>query len=174
MTEGTVGLLLDLVIIILLGATIFYAARLSVHLKTFRQGRQDMQRLIQDLSGAIIRAEGAIEGLKDTARSEGEQLQKVVSKAQQSIDELEIITQAGDSMANRLEGMASRNREIAETMSKDKPDPFANEPETKKADDIFNIRDPEFGSEADEWDGAEELQSEAEKQLFKALKKGRA
>lgn len=175
----TLGLLLDLIIILLLGATIFYAARLSVHLKTFRQGRKDLERLIQELSGAIMRAEGALSGLKDTARGEGAELQKVVNDARTCIDELEIITQAGDSMANRLEGIASRNREIADTMKGQDTRPSfgvdkSNDKDADRiADDIFNIRDAEFDAdETNEWDGAEDLQSEAEKELFKALKKG--
>lgn len=175
MAASTIGFILDFLIILLLGTTIFYAARLSIHLKTFRQGRREMDKLIQDLSSSIVRAEGAIEGLKQTAKKEGEQLYGIVKKAQLSIDELEIITQAGNNMANRLETVASKNGDIARGMEQNSSVTSLDELDqrmTGSADQVFDIQDPEFvPDDVDDWDGLEDLQSDAEKELLKALKK---
>lgn len=107
---------LDIIIIGMLGATIFYAVRLSKHLSVFRSNRGEMERLIRELSTQITRAQEGITVLDEMSSTQGDDLRKLIAKAQGLCDELEIMTQAGDSMAGRLETLAERNREIADSM----------------------------------------------------------
>ncbi|HOO52201.1 MAG TPA: DUF6468 domain-containing protein, partial [Alphaproteobacteria bacterium] len=110
------GLMLgfDLIIIAMLGATIFYAVRLSKHLSIFRSNRSEMERLIRELSMQITRAQEGISTLDEISSTTGDDLRKMVAKAQGLCDELSLMTEAGDSLAERLEKLATKNREIAD------------------------------------------------------------
>ncbi len=112
----SLGLLVDVSILILLGVTIYYAARLSVYLKTFHDGRKDMNFLIQDLSTSVSRAENAIKGMQASADQSGLKLQDVINEAKFLADELRFMNEAGDSLANRLEKLAERNRELVDLL----------------------------------------------------------
>lgn len=108
--------ILDVATVLLLGVTIFYAAKLSLYLKIFRDGRKDMAHLIQDLSASVARAENAIHGMQDSAHESGRELQDIVNQAKFLADELRFMNEAGDSLANRLEKLAERNRELVDLL----------------------------------------------------------
>lgn len=108
------GLILDVVIIALLGATIFYAIRLSRHLDVFRSNRGDMERLIRELSMQITRAQEGVSSLDSAAKESGDELRDLVNKSRALSEELALMNEAGNSLAERLEGLATRNRVIAD------------------------------------------------------------
>lgn len=110
------GLILDIVIIALLGATIFYAIRLSRHLDVFRSNRSDMERLIRELSMQITRAQEGVSSLDAAAKESGDELRDLVNKSRALSEELAMMNEAGNSLAGRLEGLATRNRVIADEM----------------------------------------------------------
>ncbi len=156
------GLILDIVILVLLATTVFFAARLSLHLKTFRDSRKEFDKLLQDLSSSIVQAEGAITGLRRTAKESGTELQSLVNEARALSEELQIMGEAGDSLAGRLEKLAERNGRIVHSVDElddgeeefprrtDKPferKPVFERNESRAADKKaagFAIRDPEF------------------------------
>ena len=110
------SLVLDIVILVLLGATIFYAIRLSRHLDAFRSNRSDMERLIRELSSQITRAQEGVSALDEAAKESGDQLRSLVAKGQGLADELALMTEAGNSLASRLEGLATRNRSLVDEL----------------------------------------------------------
>lgn len=114
----SIGFILDAAIIVLLGITIFYAFRLTIFLKTFRDGREDIQRLFIDLTNHIDRAEKSMQVMRDTADQSGTNLQKIVHDAKALSDELRFMNEAGDSLAGRLEKLASRNKELVDLLQK--------------------------------------------------------
>ena len=59
-----IGTVLDGLILIMLCVTIFYAARLSLFMTTFREGRADFERSMDELGRNILRAEQAIKTLR--------------------------------------------------------------------------------------------------------------
>lgn len=168
------GLVLDILIVALLGATIFYAMRLSRNLDAFRSNRSDMERLIRELSSQITRAQEGVTALDDAAKESGEELRTLLQKARGMIDELTLMTEAGDSLAGRLENLATRNRSMvdelgstaaslvypssktsapvvpssfAEKYSPDKrAEPSYREPPAA-ASPFFSIRDPDFDAD---------------------------
>ncbi len=105
-----VGLIFDVVILAALGATIMYARRLSEQFNKMQADKQAFEQLIAALNLASSRAEGAIKALKDAVLSGGDQLQDKVNKARALSDELEIMIQAGDNLAERLSGAAENSR----------------------------------------------------------------
>lgn len=116
--SGQIALLLDGLILIFLCVTIFYAARLSMFLKTFREGRAGMQILIRDLTTTIAKAEVSITTTKRQMSEAEQELRTVINEAKFLSDELRYMNEGGDSLANRLEKLADRNRELIDLMEK--------------------------------------------------------
>jgi uncharacterized protein YoxC len=110
---GFIELTIDILIVVLLAATIFYAVRLSFHLRNFRQNRKELDKLINNLNNEINKAHKAIEGLRTTSQEAGEDLQEKISRAQGLSEELQLMNEAGDNLAVRLEKLAERNRTVA-------------------------------------------------------------
>lgn len=110
------GFLLDGIILIFLSVTIFYAARLSLFLKSFREGKDGMQILIRDLSAAVDKSESAIKGMKGHAQETESELQNIINEAKFLSDELRFMNETGDSLADRLEKLADRNRELVDLL----------------------------------------------------------
>lgn len=164
MNESLLGLVLDGLVLLFLGATIVYAARLSKHLKNFRDGRKDLEKLIVDLSTQINKAEGSIEELKSSARNISRELQSQLDEARAMGDDLEIMTRGANNMADRLDKAADRHRGSVNEPSapqqrnvrKPTPDEFPG----------FAIRDnePDQG-----FTGEDEEGSLAERELLEAL-----
>ena len=165
------SLILDIVILVLLGATIFYAIRLSKHLDAFRSNRSDMERLIRELSSQITRAQEGVSALDEAAKESGDELRSLVTKGQALSNELSEMTEVGNSLATRLEGLATRNRSLVDELgqnaahmvypgARSAPPPMAatkpswaepretpsqtrdDEPPAKNS--LFTIRDPDF------------------------------
>ena len=110
----TVAFILDIVIAALLGVTIVYCWRLNRRLAALRQGRAELAKLISSLTEATTKAEAGISQLKGSAQEAGDELRKELSSARALRDELALITESGNNLANRLEERlmnAGRTRE---------------------------------------------------------------
>ncbi len=105
---------MDISILVLLAATVFLAFRLTMSLKNFKESRTEMEGLVTRLTGNIDKAERAIGGMQNAARTAGKELDEIISEAKALSDELKFMSQSGDSLANRLEKLADRNRELVE------------------------------------------------------------
>ncbi len=181
----SLSLLMDILVLSALGVTIFYAYRLSRSLDNFRRYRQDFSLVIQELSTNIESAQDAIEALKEASVKAGQDLHKSVREATHLADELELMNKSGNSLAERLEGLAEKNRRIAQGLGRDEDeDSESGEARSGMIDNVgtmnFFIQDRDFGeavaetheflSDDDEEDiMPSELQSRAEKELFEAL-----
>ncbi|MEM7618771.1 MAG: DUF6468 domain-containing protein [Pseudomonadota bacterium] len=166
--SAQIALLLDGLILVFLCVTIFYAARLSMFLKTFREGRAGMQILIRDLTTTIAKAEVSINTTKRQMSEAEQELRTVINEAKFLSDELRYMNEGGDNLADRLEKLAGRNRELIDLMEKSGGigtqtiTPFDPAKETEKKnisesddledDDVFNIQDFDIESGLDEDD----------------------
>jgi hypothetical protein len=200
-----VGTILDGVILIALCATIFYAARLSTFMTTFREGKEDFEKLMGDLGRNIVRAEQAIATMRTMAATSGQELQNIVNESKFLSDELRFMNEAGDSLAGRLEKLAERNRELIDLLqnaggigpatvvskgftgrSRINLDELEEEASRsdKSNEPFFKIQDREFikennasDDEVESWGGDSDddgdFQSQAERDLYEALQKGR-
>jgi hypothetical protein len=111
-----IGFIMDGLILVFLGVTIFYAARLTLFLKYFREGREGMQILIRDLNRTISKAENSIATMKENARITESEMAEIVNEAKFLSDELRFMNESGDGLADRLEKLAARNRELIDLM----------------------------------------------------------
>lgn len=178
--QAILPLIMDVIVLIVLAVTIYYAVRLSAGLNAFRQYRHEFANVLGQLSRNIEQANAAILGLKEASRSSGEHLQELVDQARLLADELTLINQAGDSLAGRLEGLAEKSRKVArgDDVSEEENPAKKGRNGTKTKvkmggdDKSFFIQDRDYDS--DDVDAAgipDELQSQAERELYQALQK---
>lgn len=74
MTEGSLGLMIEGLVCVLLIATIFYCISVNSKLERLRREQKGMQGFIRDLSVATENADKAIQGLRRTVSSTGQEL----------------------------------------------------------------------------------------------------
>lgn len=108
------SLFFDVTVMVLLGATIFYAIRLSRHLDHFRDTRADLAGVMIELSGHIQKAQQAIDEMRAHAGQSAINLQALISQAQNVSEELQLVNQASDALGARLEALAEKGRISAE------------------------------------------------------------
>lgn len=101
-----IGVVFDVIILAALLVTIRQAMRLSRDFNQMQADRKAFENLISALNVAASRAESAIKSLRETAVETGDGLQDTINKGRGLADELDIMIQAGDSMATRLEQAA--------------------------------------------------------------------
>jgi len=191
MENISLSLVLDGLIIVLLIATIIYAARLSLYLKKFKESRSDLEGIITDLSKHIDKADNAVATLNDAIEKNSGELQVKMNKANAMFDELDIVVQSGDNLADRLEELAVRNRrimdggdgDIADLEKATKEDDYnerlknvVKKVESDKASP-FMIRDTELENGGIVDDGFtlddNEVLSDAERDLYDVLQKNK-
>ena len=94
---------LDIVVSLLLIATIGYAVMLNSRLSSLRKNRDDLAKTLVNFNEATVRAESSIPKLRKAAEESGQILQERVEKAQSLRDDLAFMIERADTMANRLE-----------------------------------------------------------------------
>lgn len=106
----SLGLVLDILLLGALGAAMHRAWILSRQFEQVKADRAAFEQLISALNIAAGRAEEAIDGLRAATTAAGDSLQSKVNAARALEGELEIVLQAGDSLAERLQAAAEKSR----------------------------------------------------------------
>ncbi|WND01682.1 DUF6468 domain-containing protein [Temperatibacter marinus] len=97
------ALVIDGVLAVLLIAAIGACMVVYKKLNAIRSGQDEMKAIVQELNTAVIEAQRSVGQLKHTAVEVEEQLQTQVKKAKVLSDELLLITEAGNNLADRIE-----------------------------------------------------------------------
>lgn len=108
MQEKLFLILLDVVVLSALAGTIYYLRIVLNSIQVIRQGRTELQKILQELNIHISNAQGSIEGMKNVADSKAKTLQKQVDSASAVIEELQYIQKAADNVAQRLEKLTQQ------------------------------------------------------------------
>jgi tRNA A37 N6-isopentenylltransferase MiaA len=95
--------LLDLAVLCALGGTIYYLRSVANSIKIIREGKTELQQVLQQLNLHISNAQHAIENMNKLADSKAKILQKHSDAASSVIDELQYMQKAADNVAQRLE-----------------------------------------------------------------------
>lgn len=108
---------LEIIVCLFLAATIAYCAVLDRKLRAMRAGQDGMRELVVELNAATQRAVGAIDGLKRASENSGEELAERIRVARGLADELSLMVESGNSIAERL-GRAERSAYAAPAVTR--------------------------------------------------------
>lgn len=183
MSTELLSLIMDFAVLAALGGTIFYVLQLSRNLNNFKSHRAELKSVILELTSNIDRAQDSIEGLKNASNAAAVDLEDVLHDSRQMLDELKMINETGNNLADRLEGLAQRNRRVAQGLE-DAPSLEGEEyiDDTPPVREQDNREDPSFfiqDRDFDEGDhtqpqgehAGDTLSSQAERDLYEALMK---
>ncbi len=106
------GLAIDLIVIALLAATIFYAYKLERGLAHVRGTQAAFADVVRELNTAAARAEAGIQGLRTAATSSGQTLDDKVKRALSLADELELLLKAGERIGQRADAARLQPRAV--------------------------------------------------------------
>ena len=97
------SLVIDIVFVTLLVATIVFAFRLERRLASLRGTKDQLAAVISELNAAAARAEAGIQGLRGAAETAGATLEDRVRRARALNDDLTMLVQTGQRVAQKLE-----------------------------------------------------------------------
>jgi hypothetical protein len=139
---------LELALVVLLAATLFHAVRLERALGVLKRDRVQLQELVACFNASTRQAEVGIERLHAAADSAGIQIARQVDAALSLKDDLTLLIDRGNRLADRLESLVHASR-----------------PLTAEAPRLTVVSDNEPAEPR--------VRSQAERDLLKALRKAR-
>ena len=105
--------LLDIVLIGLLAATLFHAIRLERALGVLKRDRVELQELIANFNVSTRQAEIGVERLHGAAAGAGQQIAHQVDAALALKDDLVLLIERGNGLADRMDTLVRAGRPIA-------------------------------------------------------------
>lgn len=96
-------LIVDGILALLLIAVIVVCLLVSRRLGTIRSGQAELRALVDQLNAAVVDAQRSVVGLKNSAQEVEEKLHVEREKAAAIADELALMTEAGNNLADRIE-----------------------------------------------------------------------
>jgi chromosome segregation ATPase len=160
----TFSLVLDILIAILLIATITYAVMLNRRLSDLRKDQSDLDRLAKSFNDATLRAEESISKLTGSSQEMKRDIQDTLAKAEALRDDLNFLIERASQSADKLEDSVRHNRpEPPAYAGKKVKDTVA--PPTQKA----SSKQPESSARFEEKEDDYKPKTDAERELLKAL-----
>ena len=106
----TLTFLAELILEVLLAATLCYCIVLERRLAAVRKGQEGLKTHIGELNMAIAGAGASLRALKAAAGEAAQTLDERLKRARLHIDELSVLTTSGERIAQRMEGAAAAPR----------------------------------------------------------------
>jgi uncharacterized protein DUF6468 len=150
-------LICDIIVAILLIATIGYAAVLNRRLAVLREDRAKLEELIQGLNVASVHAQSGIAELRKATEDVGKDLEKELAASRSLRDDLHYLIERGGTIADRLEGGIRARRDETPRITEVTSTPRATG--TGKVAQLRTGTEPEAPSQI----------SRAERELLRAL-----
>ena len=104
---------LELALVALLAATLFHAVRLERALGVLKRDRVQLQELIAGFNDSTRQAERGIERLRAATDGAGIQIARQVEAAEVLKDDLGLLIERGNRLADRLDQLVSAGRPLA-------------------------------------------------------------
>jgi uncharacterized protein DUF6468 len=98
-----ISLIVEILLSLLLLATLGYCALLERRLSALRSGQDGLKETIGELNGAIANAGSSMRLLKAAAAGASETLDERLSRARSLADELSLLMISGERIADRIE-----------------------------------------------------------------------
>jgi len=161
------ALILDMLIAILLIATIAYAVMLNRRLTDLRKDQSELEKLAQSFNDATIRAEESIHKLTGSADDMKRDVQDTLRKAEALRDDLNFLIERAGASADKLEERVRNNRPEpqAPAFSGKKVKDTVVPPEPKATPAAKPKPEPSFLDDDDDY----KPKTDAERELLKAL-----
>ena len=96
-------LYIDILLSALLAATIFYCVLLNRRLTAMRDAQNEFEALIREFGQATRQAEASLVNLRQAGEEVGANLDTMIGSGRDLYDELKIITESGNVLADRIE-----------------------------------------------------------------------
>ena len=106
----TLAFFAELILEVLLAATLCYCIVLERRLAAVRKGQEGLKTHIGELNMAIAGAGASLRALKAAAGEAAQTLDERLKRARLHIDELSVLTASGERIAQRMEGVAATPR----------------------------------------------------------------
>ncbi len=103
---------LEIVLIVLLGATLFQATRLERALGVLKRDRASLEALVAGFNASTRQAESGIQRLRAAAEGAGCQIESQIAKSAVLKDDLSLLTERGDRLADRLDALVRASRPL--------------------------------------------------------------
>jgi hypothetical protein len=105
--------ILEVALIVLLAATLFHAIRLERALGVLKRDRVVLQELVAGFNTSTHQAEVGVERLRAAADGAGMQIARQVDSAMSLKDDIALLTERGERLADRLDALVRAGRPIA-------------------------------------------------------------
>jgi hypothetical protein len=105
--------ILEVVLVFLLAATLFHAVRLERALGVLKRDRVALQELVVGFNASTRQAELGIERLRSAADGAGQQIARRVDAAMSLKDDLSLLIERGDRLADRIDVLVRAGRPLA-------------------------------------------------------------
>ncbi len=163
-------LILDIIVVVLLVATIFYCWLLNKRLGHWRRDEQRLREMIADFDAATRRAEVGIENLRQTGQNIENTLQKRMRDARAVSDELQFMIENLDSLTTHFDQSSSGSSSSQRPSSKISDHLQPNDDINDQSDDHDDQDSrPARGKKK----SRASVKSRAEKELLKVLRSGK-
>lgn len=103
---------LDLILIVLLGGSLWQAFRLERALGVLRRDRVALEQLVAGFNASTQQAEQSIERLRAAADGSGRQIGRQIDAANGLKDDLLFLMERGDRLADQLEALVRAGRGV--------------------------------------------------------------
>ena len=162
---------LDIVLAILLVATIGYAMVLNGKLGSLRRHKEELEKLAETFTNSTTRAKDSIAGLKSSTA----ELQADIAKAVGLKDDLNFLIDRSATAADRLESAIresrNKNKVSSRSGSAKSRQPVETVVDAEAATDGGNVATGIFSSSIEDTD--DDAKSRAERELIEALRSAR-
>ncbi len=109
---GSWQILLELGLVLLLGAMLFHAVRLERALGVVRRDRAELEGLLRGFNESTRAAENGVERLRGAADGAGRHIARQIEAAANLKDDLTTLIERGERLADRLDGQVRAGREF--------------------------------------------------------------
>jgi Domain of unknown function (DUF6468) len=104
--------ILEIVLVVLLAATLFQALRLERALGVLRRDRGALEALVAGFNASTRAAENGIERLRSAADGAGRLIERQIGASVSLKDDLAFLTERGDRLADRLDALVRLSRPL--------------------------------------------------------------
>jgi hypothetical protein len=113
---------LEILLVVLLGATLFQAIRLERALGVLKRDRSSLEALVVGFNASTNQAENGIQRLRAAADGAGRQIDSQLTKSVALKDDLSFLTERGDRLADRLDTLVRAARPLSQDRPSNMPE----------------------------------------------------